>query len=54
MSETLARKKFTEFKERTAAIEDAELDDYWASLPLATIDECSASGRAASSSPATR
>ncbi|MDT7734739.1 MAG: hypothetical protein QOE12_1913, partial [Mycobacterium sp.] len=34
----LARKKFTEFKARTAAIEDAELDDYWASLPPATID----------------
>ncbi len=38
MTETLARKKFTEFKERTAAIEDAELDDYWASLPPATVD----------------
>jgi hypothetical protein len=38
MTETLAHKKFTEFKERTAAIEDAELDDYWAGLPPATVD----------------
>jgi hypothetical protein len=38
MAETLARRKFTDFKERAAAIEDAELDDYWASLPPATIE----------------
>src|ERR1700722_4924430 len=38
MSDALARKKFTEFKERTDAIADAELDDYWASLRPATID----------------
>jgi hypothetical protein len=38
MSDELARKRFTEFKERTDAIADAELDDYWASLPPATID----------------
>jgi len=38
MSDTLARKKFTEFKDRTDAIGDAELDDYWASLQPATID----------------
>ena len=38
MSDELARKKFTEFKERTGAIDDAELDDYWASLPPTTID----------------
>src|SRR5271155_998813 len=38
MRDTLARKKFTEFKERTGAINDAELDDYWASLQPATID----------------
>src|ERR1700720_2059484 len=35
----LARKKFTEFKERTAVIADAELDDFWATLQPATIDE---------------
>ncbi|MEZ0364966.1 DUF4334 domain-containing protein [Mycobacterium sp. pUA109] len=38
MSDELARKRFTEFKERTDTIADAELDDYWASLPPATID----------------
>jgi hypothetical protein len=38
MSDALARKKFTEFKERTDALTDAELDDYWASLQPATID----------------
>jgi hypothetical protein len=36
MSDELARTKFTEFKERTGAIDDAELDDYCASLPPAT------------------
>jgi hypothetical protein len=35
---TEARKKFAEFKERTAQIQDAELDDYWATLQPATID----------------
>ena len=35
---TLARKKFTEFKERGDQISDAELDDFWASLEPATID----------------
>src|ERR1700741_3774842 len=38
MSDALARKKFAEFTERTGAITDAELDDYWASLQPATID----------------
>jgi hypothetical protein len=38
MSDALARKKFTEFKERTELIADAELDDYWTSLQPATID----------------
>jgi GXWXG protein len=37
MGDELARKKFTEFKERTGAIDDAELDDYSASLPQATV-----------------
>ncbi|MCW2659138.1 MAG: hypothetical protein JWP83_290 [Mycobacterium sp.] len=36
---SLARKKFTEFKERTAGIADAELDDFSATLQPATIDE---------------
>ena len=35
---TLARKKFTEFKERGRDIADAELDEFWASLQPATID----------------
>jgi Domain of unknown function (DUF4334)/GXWXG protein len=38
MSDGFARKKFTEFKERTGAITDTELDDYCASLQPATID----------------
>jgi hypothetical protein len=38
MSDALARKKFTEFKERTGDLTDSELDDYWASLQPATID----------------
>ncbi len=38
MSDALARKKFSEFKDRGELITDAELDDYWASLPPATID----------------
>jgi hypothetical protein len=36
---SLARKKFNEFKERGEQIDDAELDDFWASLSPATIDE---------------
>jgi len=35
---SLARKKFTEFKERGGDIADAELDDFWATLEPATID----------------
>jgi hypothetical protein len=38
MSDGLARKKFTELKERTDLVTDAELDDYWATLMPATID----------------
>ena len=38
MSDELARKKFTELKERTDPITDSELDDYWAALQPATID----------------
>lgn len=34
----LARNKFTEFKERTGGIPDAELDAFWAILAPATID----------------
>jgi hypothetical protein len=34
---TLARKKFTEFKERGDQIADTELDDFWATLTPATI-----------------
>jgi hypothetical protein len=36
---SLARKKFTEFKERAVAIPDAELDEFWATLQPATIKE---------------
>jgi GXWXG protein len=35
---SLARKKFTEFKERGGASSDTELDDFWATLAPATID----------------
>jgi Domain of unknown function (DUF4334)/GXWXG protein len=35
---SLARKKFTEFKESTGPVADAELDDFWASLEPAAID----------------
>jgi hypothetical protein len=38
MTDALALKKFTEFKARTGSIDDAELDDFWASLPPATVD----------------
>jgi hypothetical protein len=36
---SLARKHFTEFKERGDGITDAELDDFWATLQPTTIDE---------------
>ena len=36
---SLARKHFTEFKERSESIPDVELDDFWATLQPATIDE---------------
>ena len=35
----LARKKFTEFKERSGDIPDAELDAFWADLQPATLEE---------------
>lgn len=35
---SLARNKFTEFKERNSQIDDVELDDFWASLEPATLD----------------
>ena len=35
---SLARKRFTEFKERGDSIPDAELDDFWATLEPATVD----------------
>jgi hypothetical protein len=38
MTDALARKLFTEFKERTGEIPDAELDDFWATLAPATVD----------------
>jgi GXWXG protein len=34
----LARKQFTEFKERREEISDAELDDFWTTLEPTTID----------------
>lgn len=39
MSDGLARKQFTEFKERAEAIGEAELDDWWATLPPTGIDD---------------
>lgn len=38
MTDDLARKKFTELKERTGQISDAELDDFWASLEPVCVD----------------
>jgi hypothetical protein len=38
MSDALARKLFTELKERTGLIPDTELDEFWASLQPTTID----------------
>jgi len=35
----LARKKFTEFKERSGDIADSELDEFWAELKPAAIEE---------------
>jgi hypothetical protein len=35
---SLARKKFDELKARDTQIDDAELDEFWASLPPVTID----------------
>ena len=35
---SLARKKFTDFKERGDTISDTELDDFWATLAPASID----------------
>jgi hypothetical protein len=35
---SLARKRFTEFKERSGGIPDAELDEFWATLQPATIE----------------
>lgn len=35
----VARKKFTEFKERSGDIADSELDEFWAELAPATIEE---------------
>jgi Domain of unknown function (DUF4334)/GXWXG protein len=38
MTNTPARKQFTEFKQRTKPILDAELDKFWSTLEPATID----------------
>ncbi|MEB3070599.1 DUF4334 domain-containing protein [[Mycobacterium] vasticus] len=38
MNDDLARTTFTAFKERTGTIADAELDEFWATLPPATVD----------------
>lgn len=35
---SVAREKFAEFRQRRDRIADAELDDFWAALPPATID----------------
>ena len=53
MSDELARKKFTELKERTDLITDAELDDYWATCSRPPSKGCSANGPATGSTPAT-
>jgi hypothetical protein len=38
LTDTLARKVFTELKQRTEQIADGELDDFWATLEPAGID----------------
>ncbi len=38
MTDTTARKLFTELKDRTGQIPDAELDDFWATLEPASIE----------------
>jgi GXWXG protein/uncharacterized protein DUF4334 len=38
MTDTTARKVFTELKERAGQIPDAELDDFWATLEPASIE----------------
>ena len=39
MNDEIARKLFTELKERKDRIADAELDTFWATLPPATIED---------------
>jgi hypothetical protein len=39
MTDALARKLFTELKEREGLIADAELDEFWATLLPATIED---------------
>ena len=39
MSDELARKRFTEFKERGGQIPNTELDQFWTTLSPITIDE---------------
>ena len=39
MSDKLARELFTDLNRRTDQIPDAELDEFWATLPPATIDD---------------
>jgi hypothetical protein len=39
VSDDVARKMFSEFKERAEPVADAELDEWWATLEPAAIDE---------------
>lgn len=39
MSDEPARTKFTAFTERTDTIADAELDEFWTTLPPATVEQ---------------
>ncbi len=39
MSDEQARTRFTAFKQRTDTISDAELDEFWATLPPATLEQ---------------
>lgn len=39
MSDEQARTRFTAFKQRTDTIADAELDEFWATLPPATLEQ---------------
>jgi hypothetical protein len=50
---TQARTAFDELKDRSGRVADAELDDFWATLAPATVEDMIGEWGAASSTPAT-